>query len=272
MPPYFYFMEVIMDLYNMLQTGEGIEHLEDYLLDLDSEFRFKCRRCGKCCIHQDTIIFNARDIYNIAKKKGMTMQGVVEAYTETYIGGNSRIPIVHLLSNGPRGACPLLTADGRCSVHDCKPTVCALFPLGRVAINSNNGQPLQEGEMPKIRYILNDHSCGSAKRVNTVRSWLARFGIPEHDEFYLLWNKVLMSLTPAVMRLEREKVSDHVLDMLWSAVYETLYLHYDTDQEFMPQFQAAADKLLSLSDAIMKAQPSAEPTDNAGQSSTERGT
>ena len=83
-----------MDLYNMLQTGEGIEHLEEHLLDLDSEFRFKCRRCGKCCIHQDTIIFNVRDIYNIAKKKGMTMQAVVEAYTETYIGRNSRIPII----------------------------------------------------------------------------------------------------------------------------------------------------------------------------------
>ena len=24
MPPYFYFMEVTMDLYNMLQSGEGI--------------------------------------------------------------------------------------------------------------------------------------------------------------------------------------------------------------------------------------------------------
>ena len=65
----------------MMQTGEGIEHLEEHLLNLDSEFRFKCRRCGKCCIHQETIIFNARDIYNIAKKKGMTVQEVVNAYT-----------------------------------------------------------------------------------------------------------------------------------------------------------------------------------------------
>lgn len=259
-----------MDFRKMMTTGEGIEELETNLLDLDFEFRFKCRRCGKCCIHQDMIIFNARDIFNIAKKKGMTMQQVVEAYTEVYIGRNSRIPIIHLLSNGPKGACPLLE-NGRCSVHDCKPTVCALFPLGRVALNSKDGQPLKEGETPEVKYILNDHSCGSAKRVNTVRSWLARFGIPEHDEFYLLWNKVLMSLTPAVMKLEREKVSDHVLDMLWSAVYETLYLHYDTDQEFMPQFQAAADKLLSLSDAIMKAQPPAEPADNVGQSPTEGG-
>ena len=171
-----------MDFRKMMTTGEGIEELETNLLDLDFEFRFKCRRCGKCCIHQDMIIFNARDIFNIAKKKGMTMQQVVEAYTEVYIGRNSRIPIIHLLSNGPKGACPLLE-NGRCSVHDCKPTVCALFPLGRVALNSKDGQPLKEGETPEVKYILNDHSCGSAKKVNTVRSWLAKFGIPEQDEF-----------------------------------------------------------------------------------------
>ena len=133
------------------------------------------------------------------------MREVVDAYTETYISRNSCIPIVHLLSNGPKGACPLLSADGRCSVHDCKPTVCALFPLGRVAINRTDDQAPGEGEMPTIKYILNDHSCGSAKKVNTVRSWLAKFGIPEQDEFYLLWNKVRMSLTPAVMKLEEEK-------------------------------------------------------------------
>lgn len=244
-----------MDFRKMMTTGEGIEELETNLLDLDFEFRFKCRRCGKCCIHQDMIIFNARDIFNIAKKKGMTMQQVVEAYTEVYIGRNSRIPIIHLLSNGPKGACPLLE-NGRCSVHDCKPTVCALFPLGRVALNSKDGQPLKEGETPEVKYILNDHSCGSAKTVNTVRSWLAKFGIPEQDEFYLLWNKVRMSLTPAVMKLEEEKVSEPALEMLWGAIYETLYLHYDTSQEFMPQFQVVADKLLNLSKKIMKAEPS----------------
>lgn len=184
------------------------------------------------------------------------MREVVDAYTETYISRNSCIPIVHLLSNGPKGACPLLSADGRCSVHDCKPTVCALFPLGRVAINRTDDQAPGEGEMPAIKYILNDHSCGSAKTVNTVRSWLAKFGIPEQDEFYLLWNKVRMSLTPAVMKLEEEKVSEPVLEMLWGVIYETLYLHYDTSQEFMPQFQVVADKLLNLSKKIMKAEPS----------------
>ena len=171
-----------------------------------------------------------------------------------FIGRNSHIPIVHLLSNGPKGACPLLE-NGRCSVHDCKPTVCALFPLGRVIIGEKFGEPIEDPDNLQVKYILNEHSCGSAKRVNTVRSWLAKFGIPEHDEFYLLWNKVLMSLTPAIMKLEEAKVSEPVLSMFWDAIYQTLYLQYDTNQDFMPQFQVAADKLLRLSEEIMKAQP-----------------
>ena len=68
-------------------------------------------------------------------------------------------------------------------------------------------------------------------------------------------NYCCMSLTPAIMKLEEAKVSEPVLSMFWDAIYQTLYLQYDTNQDFMPQFQVAADKLLRLSEEIMKAQP-----------------
>ena len=239
-----------MDLRKMMKTGEGIDQLEQHLLDMDAEFRFKCRRCGKCCIHQDMVIFNARDIYNIARKKGMTMQQVIEAYTEVYIGDHSRIPVVHLLSNGPKGACPLLE-NGRCSVHDCKPTVCALFPLGRVAMGKKFGEVIGDLDELQVKYVLSDHSCGSAKKINTVRSWLDKFGIPEHDDFFLLWNKVSMNLTTAIVKLEKANVPESTLNLLWSVIFQTFYLQYDAKQEFMPQFQVAADKLLRLSEKIM---------------------
>lgn len=235
----------------MMKTGEGVDQLGPHLLDLDAEFRFKCRHCGKCCINQDMITFNARDIYNIARKKGMTMRQVVETYTEVYIGDNSRIPVVHLLSNGPKGACPLLE-NGRCSVHDCKPTVCALFPIGRVIMGEKVGEPIEDLNKLQVKYILIDHDCGSAKRVNTVRSWLDKFGIPEHDDFFLLWNKVLMSLTMAVQKLEEAKTPKPILNLLWDSLFQALFLQYDVNQELMPQFQVAADELLRLSENIMK--------------------
>ena len=216
-----------MDMKKMMQTGEGIEQIMKNLLDLDSEFRFKCRRCGKCCIHQDTIMFNTRDIYNIAKKQGKTMRDVIESYTEVYIGRDSRIPIVHLLPNGPKDTCPLLV-NGRCSVHDCKPTVCALYPLGRVIVNKESGEPVDGDAELQVKYIINDYSCGSAARVNTVRSWLARFGIAEHDEFFILWNRVIIRLGLAIRELESKSFLERIMHLLWDIIFSTLYTEFDT--------------------------------------------
>lgn len=241
-----------MDIDKMMRTGQGIEELENNLLNLDSEFRFKCRRCGKCCIHQDTILLNARDIFNIAKKEGRTMRDVVESYTEVYIGKHSRIPVVHLISNGPKDACPLLK-DGRCSVHECKPTVCALYPLGRVSKFNAESKPFDMDAEIEIGYIINEFTCGSAKRVNTVRSWLARFGIPERDEFYILWSRLTFSLGYTVREMEKRNAPEGALNTIWNTIFTALYLEYDMEQDFMPQFTDRAEKLIEVCKSLCKA-------------------
>lgn len=240
-----------MDIHKLLKSGGDLDmdELEKNLLDLDSEFRFKCRRCGKCCKDQDTIIFSARDIFNIARKLGKTMLAVIDEYAEVYAGHNSRTPIVHMVPRGPSRTCPLLK-DGLCSVHDCKPTVCALFPLGRVAVNKKNDDGTVDPHGFTIRYILNDIDCGSAKRVNTVRGWLERFGIPEHDEFFILWSEVMMESGKLVRLLEEKKAPEPLLHLIWSIQMNAIYLQYDTSQDFFPQFQANAEDLLSLTKSI----------------------
>ena len=222
---------------------------------------FRCRLCGSCCRDlRGNLMPEQLDAHRLARflRERGELEFMEDFYTKyTYPDMlEGFFPIFMMNTAGPDDSCVFLE-NGRCSVHDCKPTVCALFPLGRVIIGEKFGEPIEDLDNLQVKYMLNEHSCGSAKRVNTVRSWLARFGIPEHDEFYLLWNKVLMSLTPAIMKLEEAKVSEPVLSMFWDAIYQTLYLQYDTNQDFMPQFQAAADKLLRLSEEIMKAQPPA---------------
>ena len=78
----------------------------------------------------------------------------------------------------------------------------------------------------KIRYILNDIESGSAKRVSTVRSWLARFGIPEHDEFFILWNEVMMESGELVRLLEKKKAPEPLLQLIWNIQMNALYLQY----------------------------------------------
>ena len=119
-----------MDIIEKLQNAHSAEEIEQYLLDLDSEFRFKCRRCGKCCMNQDTLLLTPRDIFNIAKKLGVTLELVIKLYAEVCIDRSSKIPLVNMVPVGRQRRCPLLMDDGRCRVYDCKPTVCTLFPAG----------------------------------------------------------------------------------------------------------------------------------------------
>ena len=98
----------------------------------------------------------------------------------------------------------------------------------------------------RVKYIINDYNCGSAKKRNTVRSWLAQFQIPEEDEFFIRWNVVTVNLSAMVRKLEENNCSEHTLQMLWNAILFTLYVDYDTKEDFMPQFEKAEEYLLNL--------------------------
>ncbi len=241
-----------MDIRKLAEEGRT-EELKQQLLDLDSQFNFKCRKCGKCCKHQNTILFTPRDIFQIARKLQTTTGEVIKRYAEAYIGSTSKIPLVHMVPRGQNEVCPFL-GDGLCSIHDCKPTACALFPLGRVAVNKTALEGGEDGNQEiefEVKYMLNDIDCGSRKRVNTVREWLARFGIPEQDEFFLLWSRLTIQLHAAISELEKQHVSEETMNLFWIAVFGSLYLSYDTSREFFPQFQRIAEKLFTLCQELM---------------------
>lgn len=240
-----------MDIWKTMQTGEGFEELKQNLMDLDSSFKFKCRKCGKCYKNQNTILFSPWDVFRIGKKIRKTPSAVVKDYTEVYIGSQSRIPVVHLLMRGKKNACPFLTEEGHCSVHNVKPTVCALYPLGRVVTSEIPGEALDGNAENIVRYILSGQ-CGSAKKTHTVREWLANFGIPEHDEFFYLWTGMQLKLSLLIRDLQDKGVPTKALQPIWSVMFTKLYTDYDMEQEFMPQFERNAAKLLADLSALQK--------------------
>ena len=70
-----------MDIWKMARSNDGIEELKKNLLGLDSTFQFKCRKCGKCCKNQDTILFSPMDVFRIAKKLEISPDAVIKRYT-----------------------------------------------------------------------------------------------------------------------------------------------------------------------------------------------
>lgn len=83
--------------------------------------------------------------------------------------------------------------------------------------------------------MFTNPNCGDKREIHTVRGWLANYGIPENDESYLKWSSTLETLSVSLSKLEKCLKSD-TMEKLWTFVYFFLYLNYDTEKEFMPQF------------------------------------
>jgi len=213
---------------------EIVDKMDQYKIGLDDPFRFKCRGCGKCCKNREDILFTVRDLFRIAKYFKKPISEIIKKYCDCYMGSDSHFPIVRLMTQGTNKSCPFL--DGkRCSIHEVKPVVCALYPVGRTWMAEKDSI---EGSEPKYipGYILQPMDCGSVRKMNTVRQWLEKFDIPIEDEFYLEWNKALILFSTHIQEMEK-CASGKVLQPIYNLLFELIYVQYDTEAELIPQFR-----------------------------------
>jgi Fe-S-cluster containining protein len=89
-------------------------------LNRDTPFGFSCNRCLQCC-RDKKIQVNPYEIARLAARLGISTTVFIAEHTDA--GG------VHLRFDD-EGACVFLDAQG-CSVHEDRPLVCRLYPLGR---------------------------------------------------------------------------------------------------------------------------------------------
>ncbi|MCI8941225.1 YkgJ family cysteine cluster protein [Lachnospiraceae bacterium 42-17] len=206
----------------------------------DSSFRFHCTQCGKCCINRDDIILSPLDLFRIAKELNLSMEEVLKQYCEWYIGIESRFPTVSLKPRGSIRRCPFLK-NHRCMVQKAKPAVCAMFPIGRAALFDTENKDDSQG--PAVEYFYTNPGCGDNAKTQTVREWFDLFNIPIKDEFFVAWSTFQMKLIGLLAEAEGT-FGKTVMPQLWSPIFGILYLCYNPEEEFYPQFQENTEKLL----------------------------
>ena len=225
---------------------EIVDNFDSMKIGLDETFKFHCKMCGNCCFNRDDILLSPKDIYNMSKELGLTTENFFKKYCETYIGGDSRIPIVRLKPRGTGKKCPL-QKNRKCRVHRSKPTVCAMYPIGRCLIADNKKEGLKDIDTGQIQYIFNRPDCGDDSESHTVREWLETFGIPISDEFFIKWQQVVLKMG-AIFRTIERGMSRNVMEQVWNAAFVGIYLHYDTEKNFIPQFEENTKKFFGMMD------------------------
>lgn len=223
---------------------EIVDNFESMRIGVDEPFKFHCTMCGKCCINREDILLTPRDIYNMSKELGISPEELFKKYCETYVGCDSRIPIVRLKPQGSIKRCPLLK-DRKCSVHKAKPTVCAMFPIGRCIKIDAKDPSFAQLTPGDIQFILTASECGDDSETHTVREWLNEFGIAVEDEYFIKWQQTILELGMLFREMEKS-FHEKTMELVWTAAFIGLYLSYDTTKEFLSQFEDNTQKLLGL--------------------------
>lgn len=210
---------------------------EENLMKREDSFCFHCDGCGKCCRKRNDLLLTPFDIFRLRKRLNVDLRHFIDRYCDIYIGSASHFPIVRLKAEEK---CCFLRHN-MCSVHEVKPAVCALFPLGRTGIYEPNGYSLG--------YFLQDVSCGDRSEKHTISSWIKNLG-EDYEAFCGIRDNLMNDILPFMKSIANEE--SELQNILQNMVFEIFYNNYDLQQEFLPQFKEHADTLRRFSKDALK--------------------
>jgi len=108
------------------------------IIKLDSKFRFKCIRCGKCCSTGPNVALTVYDVVRISKHLGVKPSVALKIYTKVIIA--DYIPFIALAGDG-LGKCVFLGYDKEgkpyCKIYRARPLRCRLYPAIPVSPSKN---------------------------------------------------------------------------------------------------------------------------------------
>lgn len=148
--------------------------------DLAKVYCEKCNGCGDCCHGMtDTIHLDPWDIYQLSSGLGKSFEelraaGILALHEE------KGMILPHLrMQDGENGACPLLSSDGRCSIHPFRPGLCRLFPLGRD----------YDADTRTFRYFIVDNGCDMPGKIKVrISKWLGIAELSEYEKYVSEWH------------------------------------------------------------------------------------
>lgn len=195
------------------------------VLEADSVFSFQCAGCGGCCRSREDIVLSGYDLYRLSKRLGLPPKLTARTFCRVYIGTVSHLPVLRLAPvREEHNNCPFLTGN-RCAVHEARPLVCALYPLGQ-----------EISAQGKVRYYFQATRCGGQLYQATLADYLEGQGIREREPLDIRWAQCCMELEQETPAWE-EAFHPVILRRFQTKLCEALYYHYDLSLPWLPQLE-----------------------------------
>lgn len=198
--------------------------------DLESMVRadcHDCRGCHRCCQNMgNSIVLDPYDMYQLRVCLGKGLyQLLEEGFLE--LGIHDGLILPHMRMSGDKDQCSFLE-DARCSIHDYRPGICRLFPLGR---NYEDG---------KLNYILLNRACEKTDRTKIkVSKWIGVSDSVTYHNFLLKWHDFKKEMAFQLTGADEEQARTLHMYLL-----ETFYAVGEKDEgSFYESFYHKMDKI-----------------------------
>ncbi len=213
-----------------------------------------CRGCSKCCESDmgTSIVLDPYDVFELMKATGKSFDDLLVSFA-VEVGMIDGLALPHLKMDK---GCSFLK-DGRCSIHDHRPSICRLFPLGRLYREDGSG----------FDYILQVNECAKPDRTEVkIDEWLGIPDIERHSAFINKWHRFIRSTVKSVADIrereaialkllhERKEAGEEIsksdiedaeirgeqrIKALMMIYLRHLYMEpYDLNEDFYPQFDS----------------------------------
>lgn len=181
-----------------------------------------CQGCSACCRGMGkSIVLDPLDIYQLTIHLNKSMEELLNGYIEFNVVDGIVLP--NLKMAGSEEVCSFLNKEGRCSIHQFRPGICRLFPLGRFYENNT------------FQYFLQIHECKKKNLSKVkVKKWIDIPNIKEYEAFINRWHYFQKDLQKQI----KETTEEELIKKISMYVLQNFYLKpYQKERGFYEQFE-----------------------------------
>lgn len=182
----------------------------------------ECSGCSECCRGMgQSIVLDPYDIFQLQKATGTNFAQLMQEMIELHVEDGLILPSLKMQSGSD--ACGFLDQNGRCGIHDCRPGLCRLFPLGR---NYND---------KGMKYFLLEDACQVQNRTKVkIKKWLAVDALSKYEKFLLVWHDLRKGIQEEIAQRQSDAYAQEINVRMLQIFYQK---PYDTECDFYVQFE-----------------------------------
>lgn len=188
-----------------------------------------CNGCSSCCEDMGELItLDPYDIYRISTySKNLDFESMLNKNIELIVNASVLLPALKM--DDSNNKCTFLNESGRCSIHNYRPGICRLFPLGRL---------YEDGS---FTYFFQKYECNYENKTKVkIKKWLDTPELSKYEKYISDWHYFIKKIQEYLTNSTPEETKQ-INMMLLKIFYTTPY-----ENNFYDDFYARLAKVNSV--------------------------